>query len=284
MTEPPRPPRTYPEGVTSWVDVEHADVAAATAFYGELFGWTFSPATPPGSPFRYAIAQRDEQDAAGVGGPADPSSALPVSTAWNTYVAVDDVDAAAQRVAAAGGRVVDPPTDAGEGGRAATCTDPFGVGFRLWQARRRLGAQITNAPGSWNFSDLYADDPAASGRFYTAVFGWSFDDIGYATMIRRPGYGDHLESTVDPDIRERQSHPMVPPGFADAIGWLNPADALGARWHVSFTVADRDQTVATAERLGGTVVSTVDTDWTRDAVLRDPQGAVFTASQFTPPS
>ncbi len=53
---------------------------------------------------------------------------------------------------------------------------------------------------------------------------------------------------------------------------------------MSFTVADRDQTVATAERLGGTVVSTVDTNWTRDAVLRDPQGAVFTASQFTPPS
>ena len=24
-------------------------------------------------------------------------------------------------------------------------------------------------------------------------------------------------------------------------------------------------------------------DWTRDAVVRDPQGAVFTASQFTPP-
>ena len=53
-------------------------------------------------------------------------------------------------------------------------------------------------------------------------------------------------------------------------------------WHVTFTVADRDDAVATAERLGGTVVSSTDTDWTRSAQLRDPEGAVFTASQFTP--
>ena len=33
--------RTYPEGVTSWVDVEQPDLDAAQAFYGGLFGWTF---------------------------------------------------------------------------------------------------------------------------------------------------------------------------------------------------------------------------------------------------
>jgi predicted enzyme related to lactoylglutathione lyase len=276
MTEPTEP-RTYPEGVTSWIDVEHPDVDAATAFYGELFGWTFTTATPPDSPFRYAVAQLDGKDAAGIGGPTTGTPR------WNTYVSVDDIAVAARRVEAAGGVVTDPPTTAGEGGWSAACLDPDSVPFRLWQARRRLGAQITNTPVSWNFSDLYAEDPAASARFYTEVFGWAFDDAGYATMIRRPGYGDHLEATVDPGIRERQSDPMVPPGFADAIGWLHPADELGPRWHVSFTVDDRDAIVAAAQRLGGSVVSTADTDWTRDAVLRDPQGALFTASQFTPP-
>jgi predicted enzyme related to lactoylglutathione lyase len=53
---------------------------------------------------------------------------------------------------------------------------------------------------------------------------------------------------------------------------------------VAFTVADRDATAAEAERLGGKVLDRTDTDWTRDAVILDPQGAVFTASQFTPPS
>ena len=40
--------------------------------------------------------------------------------------------------------------------------------------------------------------------------------------------------------------------------------------------------MADAERFGATVLSQDVDDWTRNAVLRDPQGAVFTASQFTP--
>jgi hypothetical protein len=48
-------------------------------------------------------------------------------------------------------------------------------------------------------------------------------------------------------------------------------------------VADRDASVATAERLGATVLSSGDDMWTRHALVRDPQGAEFTVSQFTPP-
>jgi predicted enzyme related to lactoylglutathione lyase len=103
-------------------------------------------------------------------------------------------------------------------------------------------------------------------------------------MIRRPGYGDHLAATVDPGIHERQAEVSAPPGFADAVGWLAPAQGdEPPHWHVTFTVADRDATAAAAERLGGTVLRREDTDWTRDALIRDRQGALFTASQFTPP-
>lgn len=93
--------------------------------------------------------------------------------------------------------------------------------------------------------------------------------------------GDHLEATVDPDIRARQSGVVAPPGFEDAIAH-RPGQP--SRWHVSFAVADRDQTTADAERLGAHVLAQDDTEWTRTALIRDPQGAEFTASQFTPPS
>ena len=274
--------RTYPAGVPSWVDIEHDDVEAAQGFYAELFGWTYTEATPPDAPFCYVVAQLDGQDIGGIGGPREPTGAAGEPT-WNTYVAVDDIDAAASSVEQRGGRILDPPADAGEGGRAATCADPLGVRFRLWQARRRPGAQVTNAPGTWNFSDLHATDPAAAAAFYTDVFGWEFSDLGFATMITRPGYGDHLAATVDPGIRERQSDPSFPPGFADAIAWLAPSGDLGPGWHVTFAVADRDETAALAERLGGTVLSSEDTDWTRAALVADPQGGRFTASQFLPP-
>ncbi len=277
--------RTYPEGVTSWIDIEHRDVEGAQAFYGGLFGWTFTEATPSGVPFRYVIAKLDGLDAAGIGGRSEAANPSVGPAAWNTYIAVNDTEATAARIEAAGGRVLEGPSDAGDAGRSMVCVDPSGVPFRLWQARQRLGAQAVNTPGAWNFSDLHAANPAASAAFYSEVFGWSVDDLGFARMIRLPGYGDHLEATFDPEIRARQAGVAAPPGFADAIGWLAPVGPDGVpHWHVSFTVADRDATATAAETLGGTVLGSTDSDWTRDALVRDPQGGAFTVSQFAPRS
>jgi len=277
--------RTYPEGVPSWVEVEHRDVEAAQGFYGELFGWTFVDATPPGASLRYVIAKLDGQDVAGIGGPAEADGPAVASSTWNTYVAVDDAEATAARIEAVGGHVLEGPSDVGESGRSAICTDPFGVQFGLWQARGRPGAQAVNTPGAWNFSDLHAADPVASAAFYAEVFGWSVDDVGFAAMIRLPGYGDHLEATSDPEVHTRQAAIETPSGFADAVGWLAPVGPdEEPHWHVTFTVADRDATARVVPRLGGAVLRSTDTDWTREALIRDPQGGVFTASQFAPAS
>ena len=172
-------------------------------------------------------------------------SGTPDGPGWQTYVAVDDLEPVLDAVAAAGGTVTTGPTVAGEGGTWAEIVDPSGAVLRLWKANRRLGAQIVNAPGAWNFSDLHADDPATG--FYETVFGWEITDVWFATMIRVPGYGDHLAATTDPDIRERQASVSVPPGFEDAIGWVAPAeDGRPPHWHVTFAVADRDETAALA--------------------------------------
>jgi hypothetical protein len=85
-------------------------------------------------------------------------------------------------------------------------------------------------------------------------------------MIRRPGYGDHLAATVDPGIRDRQEDISAPPGFADAIGWLAPLANGHDHWHVTFTVASRDESMATAERLGAVVIASDDTEWTKTAL------------------
>jgi len=271
--------RTYPHGVTSWIDTEQPDIEAARLFYTGLFGWRLTEAMPPGAPGSYLIATLDEQDVAALA-PA-PAGA---TAGWNTYVAVDDADAAAAAVTAHGGAVVAAPQDAGPAGRAATCTDPFGAEFRLWQAGRRLGAQRANMPGAWNFSDLHTPDRDAAMAFYTPLFGWRAADLdlGAGTMLQVPGYGDHLAATVDPGIHERQA--SAPAGFADVIGGLAVIGAgENPHWHVTFTVADRDGSAATAERLGATIVRSSDNLWTRDALVRDPQGAEFTVSQFTPP-
>jgi uncharacterized protein len=259
--------RSYPAGVPCWVDTDQTDVDAARHFYAGLFGWTFSNAVPPDAPGTYLIATLDGADVAAIG-PAEGDA----PAAWNTYIAVDYADPVAASVGAAGGTVVVEPVDAGPGGRLAGCVDPRGAHFRLWQPRRRLGAQLVNAPGSWNFSDLHTADAAAAEAFYAPLFGWEFDDVGFGTMIRRPGYGDHLAARVDPGIRDRQDGISAPPGFADAIGWLVPLGEGRDHWHVTFTVADRDDSVSIAERLGATVISSEDTDWTKKRVDPRPAG------------
>jgi predicted enzyme related to lactoylglutathione lyase len=268
--------RTYPQGVTCWIDVSTADVAAATDFYGSLFGWTFEDVLPPDAPERYVIATLNGRDAGAVG------SGDGVAT-WNTYIAVNDVDATAVAMVTDGADLRIGPQDAGPGGRLAELSDPGGAVFRLWQARRRLGVQVVNEPGAWNFSDLRLRQPADL-NFYVQAFGWlTAPQEPWTTMIRVPGYGDHLEATVDPDIRVRQA--AAPEGFEDVIGGAVLADAdEPPHWHVTFTVADRDRETDLARRLGATVVRTAETPWTKTAELRDPQGAVFTISQFTPPS
>lgn len=277
MTEP----KTYPHGVPSWVDTVAHDLDESRRFYAGLFDWTFTDAVPADAPGNYLIATLGGEDVAAISSPESDDE--PVT--WRTYIAVDDADATAKAVEAGGGAVTVPPVDAGPGGRLAVCVDPRGAEFRLWQARKRLGAQLVNVPGTWNFSDLLTSDPNGAAAFYAPLFGWEIDDLGFATMIRRPGYGDHLTATVDPDIRERQSEGGVPPGFEDAVAWMGTLpEGQPERWQVTFAVADRDESATTAESLGGVILATEDTEWTKTATVRDPQGAQLVLSQFTPPT
>lgn len=268
--------RTYPPGVTCWIDIEPPDVDAAAAFYGPLFGWTLTDVMPPGLPGRYLIATIDGLDVAGIGsGTAAPR--------WQTYVAVADADATLAAVGPLGGEALDGPVELGPAGRWAELRDPQGATLRLWQAGRRPGSQYVNGPGGWNFSDLVTTDRAGATAFYQGLFGWRIADMAMdaGTMIQVPGYGDHLEATVDPTIRERQSG--APAGFEDVIGGVVVDAQVAPEWQVTFTVADRDASATLAAHLGGVVLKTTDGPWARAARIRDPQGAAFTVSQFTPP-
>ena len=183
-TEHAPTPRASPAGST-W---RSTTSTPRSSFYGGLFGWTFETATPPGVP-PYLIAQLDGEDAAGLGGP--PPQRERALNRWNTYIAVDDLEATLRVVEEVGGQVVDPVEQAGEGGWNATVADPAGIEVRLWQAKRRLGAQVSNLPGAWNFSDLHTDDPEGAKRFYGSVFGWVFVDLGFGdddpgAGVRRP--------------------------------------------------------------------------------------------------
>ena len=281
----------YPAGVPCWVDTGQPDPEAAVAFYGDLFGWDFKDRTPPGSSQRYFVAQLRGRDVAGVGSQPEEAPRTPM---WNTYISVDSADAVAAKVTESGGSVLMEPFDVSDAGRMVVCADPSGAAFCVWQAKRHKGAQLVNEPGTWNFSELHTRDPEKAKAFYGAVFGWETSGLGMegddSGFWRVPGYGDFL-AQGDPDVRERQAELGAPEGFEDAVAWLVPmtSDQFPAdtppHWSITFAVDDADAIADRAASLGGKVlVPPVDAPWVRMAVISDPQGAVFTASKFTPPT
>jgi uncharacterized protein len=276
----------YPAGVPCWVDIVQPDLDATMSFYGGLFGWQFERRTPPEAPTGYAYARLDELLVAGVGGPpagaGDP-------TGWTTYVWVESADDTAAAITAHGGRVLAAPVDLPRAGRVAVCADPWGAVFGLWQPAQNRGAELVNAPGTWNFSDLTTPDTDRAQEFYGAVFGWECDPFEFsagekASIWRLPGYGAFLAER-DPEIRERQSADQAPDGFADAVAILNAAGHDGqARWNVTFAVADADAVFARALELGATVITPLfDTMYTRMGTVEDPQGGILTLSEYRPP-
>ncbi|QEC46458.1 VOC family protein [Baekduia soli] len=278
MTEQDR----YIPGVPCWIDATEPDPEAAAAFYAGLFAWELEDVAPPEAPGRYFMARLPGGDVGAVG--SQPEGAAAAAT-WNTYIWVQDADATAERVRAAGGRVLTEPFEVGDAGRTAVVADPEGAVFSLWQARRHRGAAVVNEPGSLNFNVLHTRDAGGAAAFYGAVFGWEPLPVGDGTAWALAGYGDVLEQR-NPGMREGMAAMGAPARFEDVVASLlvmGDDEPGAAHWAVTFGVDDADAVAARATELGGrVVVAPFDAPWVRMAVLADPQGATFTASRFTP--
>jgi uncharacterized protein len=256
---------TYPHGVPCWVEALVPDPRAATAFYGELFGWEFSdPGKMPGEPSsEYFVARLGGRDVAGVG--LLPQSAP--SPSWITHMRTDSAAATADATRGAGGTVVVEPFDVPPVGRMAVLDDPAGARFCAWEGDGREGAQLVNAPSAWSMSALHTPDPARAQDFYGTVFGWEPEPFGPITMFRRPGYvGGEPDQPVPRDV----------------VATMFPGDDA-AHWRPDFWIADVDGAAATVDERGGRVVEPPEEFQGapfKSAVVADPYGAGFSLSQL----
>ena len=244
----------WPPGTPCWVDLQADDVKAASAFYGALFGWTFNDLGPEAG--GYVMAELNGSVAAGVGPKPEGS---PMPSAWTTYLAVEDADATAAKITAAGGAVTTPPFDVMDAGRMAVAADPTGAVFGLWQAERHNGAEAYNEPGAYVWNEVHTRDLAAAEAFYSTVFGYTI-------------------AAMDPSAPDAYKVFTVPGGADVAGGLANDAaePGEGAYWLTWFAVADTDAAVATASGLGGSVLMPAqDSAIGRMAVVAGAQGEAF---------
>ena len=129
--EPPPPLAPMTPGTTGWHELHTSDWEASFAFYAGLFGWTKADAMDMGPMGTYQLI------AAG----GDPIGAMMNSPnfprpMWLYYFAVDDIDAARDRVETAGGAILFGPHEVPGGAWVVQASDPQGAMFALVGFRR----------------------------------------------------------------------------------------------------------------------------------------------------
>jgi predicted enzyme related to lactoylglutathione lyase len=119
-------------GRVGWHELIAADGETAFAFYSELFAWQKAQTDVD------AMGAYQQFSAGGqtIGGMFTKTPTQPVPF-WLYYFNVDDIDAAAQRVKAGGGRILNGPFEVPDGSWVVQCADPQDAIFALVGKRNR---------------------------------------------------------------------------------------------------------------------------------------------------
>lgn len=116
-------------GAPVWFETITTDVARATSFYCDLFGWTSS--VQQMRAFSYTTFKLGTTEVAGMMPLFAEMVGVPAH--WGTYFTVKDAAVAATDAVALGGVICVPPQDIPNIGRFCGVTSPQGVTFYLIQ-------------------------------------------------------------------------------------------------------------------------------------------------------
>lgn len=119
-------------GAIGWRELMAGEWKSAFAFYEKLFGWTKAEAFEMGPMGTYQLFATGAEP---VGGMMTKPDAIPVPN-WGYYFNVDAIDAAAERVKAAGGKVLMGPAEVPGPMYVLQCMDSLGAYFALVAPKR----------------------------------------------------------------------------------------------------------------------------------------------------
>jgi len=156
-----------------WYELRTSDPKAAADFYTKVVGWgamEMGPVEPP-----YTVLSTDK---GGVAGICHISTTPDSKPSWVGYVAVDNADAYAERLAKAGGTVREQPQDVPGMLRFANVADSQGTPFVVYHGFQE-GGPPTGAPGESGYvgwRELIATEASTAFDFYSGLFGWTKSD------------------------------------------------------------------------------------------------------------
>jgi predicted enzyme related to lactoylglutathione lyase len=256
LVEPPS--QEHHIGKIIFAELVTPDLAAARAFYGQLFGWSFRELANGGTP--YAEARLNGRLVAGL--LYKPAPAIQRrQPAWLNFIAARDVDAVGKLAVQGGGRLLLAPHDLAGHGREAVLADPQGAVFAVLASASGDPADTLPEPGEWIWSSLITREPAAGAAFYQGLLDYEvFDPPADA-----PPGEQHL-MLVSQDYL-RASVNALPAGMRDAR----------SHWLSYIRVEDAVKTSRRLLALGGRVLvePRADHHGGKVAVVADPSGAAF---------
>jgi len=246
-------PGQYLPGKFVWFDLATEDPAAARAFYGAVFGWSFRDvAEAPGS---YTLIANDSGKVGGLLRHARPAGAM-VGARWLALISVPDVARAAQLARERGGSVVTEPHPVAGRGTLAVLRDPQGAVFGVLKADGGDPPDTPVEQGDVFWLDLFTADPAQAAAFYAALGGYDVD-VGEVAGRPRTLLSNH--------------------GIARAgIARIEPSKTR-PQWLPYILVDDVPATLDRVRRAGGRVVLPPRAGLLEGnvAVIADPQGGTL---------
>jgi predicted enzyme related to lactoylglutathione lyase len=159
-----------------WYELMTTDMEAAKAFYARVVGWGTEDASMPG--MSYTLFTVEGASVCGLMGLPEDAKKTGAKPSWIGYVAVDDVDATAERIKRLGGAVHIPPTDIPNISRFSVVADPQMATLVLvkWLRPRREQPVALSTPGRIRWHELLAADREQALAFYGEIFGWQKAD------------------------------------------------------------------------------------------------------------
>ena len=240
-----------------WHDLVTTDVEAAKVFYAQVIGWNMQ--SFPGNDDYTVLSAGDT----GVGGiMAIPPDACThgAPACWQGYIAVDDVDACADRILSSGGAIIRAPTSLPKVGRFALVADPQGAVFIIFKPESgdTAASPAPTTPGVVGWNELHATDGLNAFDWYRNMFGWT--------------------PSQDMDMGPMGIYRIFATGGGPAGGMMTKmADMPTPFWAYYFNVTSIDDAVQRTISAGGEVVNGPHEvpGPMFIANCRDPQGAWF---------
>jgi hypothetical protein len=242
-------------GCFAWYELLTTDVAAARAFYRQVVGWDAQDAST--AALSYSVFTAGPVEVGGLMELPPEGRSMGAAPRWIGYVAVDDVDATAERLKQLGGRIYVPPTDSNIG-RVSILIDPQTAAIGLVGGFKRRGSSdASDAPGRIGWHELFATDAEKALAFYRALFDWQASEVenGPLEFYQRFAVNGRTIGGVFNKL------PRAPVPF----------------WLYYINVGDMDAALSVVKAGGGRIVQgpfeLMEGHWITRCI--DPQGAMF---------